>query len=120
MSGKDADACAMVAALALFALLLVGHALADTVLQPPWLAVRKYDPDPNVAAPAMLIHGAVHALPVALVTGVWELALCEMFVHPLIDRGKGAGFYGMKTDQALHTACKLAWLTLALCIKRGG
>lgn len=99
--------------------LLLGHAIADTFLQPPWLSVRKYDPNPDVAAPALLIHGAVHALPVAMVTGIWEFAVIEMFLHPLIDRAKYAGWYGLKTDQALHIACKVVWLALTLCIIRG-
>lgn len=109
----------MVTTIWMLTLLLAGHVIADTVLQPGWLSIRKYDPNPDHAAPAMLIHGAVHALPVAMVTGVWELAIIEMFLHPLIDRAKASGWYGLKTDQALHIACKIVWVALTLCITRG-
>jgi hypothetical protein len=105
--------------LLLFVLLLVGHAIADSVLQPEWLSQRKYDPDPDVASTALLIHGAVHALPVALVTGLPMLALVELFVHPLIDVGKSRGWYGMWSDQLLHVACKVAWVAVLWCVTGG-
>jgi hypothetical protein len=102
----------VVTALCLLALLLAGHAIADSILQPPWLSIRKRDPNPAVRATALAIHGAIHALPVALVTAQPVLALLELVLHPLIDDMKRRGWYGLKTDQALHVACKLAWIAL--------
>lgn len=94
----------------LLTLLLAGHAVADSYLQPSWLSQRKYDGDLAVRLRALLMHGAVHALPVSLATGVPLLALAELVIHPAIDLGKSRGWYGMWSDQVLHVACKVAWV----------
>jgi hypothetical protein len=102
----------MVIAAVLFGLLLLGHALADSILQPPWLSQRKRDVDLNVRLTALLIHGICHALPVALVTGSSTLAVVELFLHPTIDHYKNRGWYGLKVDQALHVLCKVGYIAI--------
>jgi putative copper export protein len=101
----------------LFALLLVGHAVADYWLQPGWLSVMKHRPEGRWHA--LAVHGACHALPVAIVTGLPALALAEWVLHPLIDYLKSRGWYGMKTDQALHVLCKLAWVGVLALLAAG-
>jgi hypothetical protein len=98
------------AAAFLFALLLIGHAVADSLLQPPWLSIRKRDTDRSIRLTALALHGTAHALPVALVTGRPELAIAELILHPLIDDLKARSYYGLAVDQILHVACKAAWI----------
>lgn len=109
----------MVAAVLMLALLLVGHAIADTVLQPAWLSRDKRHSDWQVRWSALGLHGSVHGFMVLLVTGQPLLCLAEMILHPLIDMLKALGFYGMKTDQVLHVACKVAWVVVALGLTGG-
>jgi hypothetical protein len=102
----------LAAAAVLLALLLIGHAVADSLLQPPWLSIRKRESDWTVRLQALALHGAAHALPVALITQQPLLAILELFAHPLIDDLKARGMYGLKTDQLLHVACKVLWIVL--------
>lgn len=98
----------------LLGLMLVGHAIADSWLQPFWLSRKKRDPNPVIQITALAVHGSVHALPVAMVTGSAMLAAAELFLHPLIDYLKSLGWYGLKTDQVLHVVCKAAWALIVL------
>lgn len=92
----------------ILALMLAGHAVADTWLQPPWLSGAKRDP--RWATAALALHGTCHGFFVGLATGSWQLALAEAVVHPCIDNLKARGWYGIRVDQALHVLCKLAWI----------
>lgn len=59
-------------------------------------------------------HAAIHGACVLLVTGSVLLGALETCAHFAIDFGKCEGWFGIKTDQALHFACKAAWLFLLL------
>jgi hypothetical protein len=105
----------VIAPLLILAGLLFGHAVGDYLLQPPWFALMKRNKEADVRWGALAMHGWIHALPVAIVTGSPVLAVVELVVHPLIDRGKGRGWYGLWIDQLLHVGCKLLWTFLIVC-----
>lgn len=92
--------------------LLVGHLIADTVLQPAWLSVAKRTPGLRLAALGW--HGSLHGFSVLMFTGMPLLALAEAVIHPLVDHGKALGWYGVRIDQAVHIACKVVWTGLWL------
>lgn len=97
----------------LFFLLMVVHALADYPLQGDFLARAKNHAAPIPGVPwwqAMGAHSLIHGGGVAIVTGSLYLGLAECVAHFLIDRAKCAGRIGYNMDQALHVACKLAWI----------
>lgn len=59
-------------------------------------------------------HALMHGGAVAFVTGSIALGASETFAHWLIDFGKCERWYSIHADQALHLACKAAWLAIAL------
>ncbi|MGL5735468.1 MAG: DUF3307 domain-containing protein [Beijerinckiaceae bacterium] len=91
--------------------LLIGHAIADTILQPAWLSVAKRKE--GVAVYGLALHGVIHAAFVFAVTGSLWLSLAEWVIHPAIDHAKARGWIGLKTDQGLHVLCKFLWSALA-------
>ena len=110
-------------ALTLLFWLLVGHAVADYPLQGDFLARAKNHRAPVVAANgqafpwwiALAAHALIQGGAVALVTGSVLLGVAETVVHFAIDyatsEGRTGGYVG---DQALHVACKVLWVALAL------
>lgn len=107
-------------------LMLCGHAVADFMLQHPWVAQNKnrhavstgYDPKlhgpretiwPYVLTAHALTHGAF----VCLATGSAALGLAETAAHWAIDFGKCERWYGIHVDQWLHIACKVLWFVIA-------
>lgn len=58
-------------------------------------------------------HAAMHGAWVAWATGSALLGALEVIAHWVIDFGKCERWFGIHVDQALHLACKLAWLLLA-------
>lgn len=110
---------------ALFFWLMVGHALADYILQSPQLHYDKNpnkpplnDGSPRPAAPllwiyAMTAHCLMNAGAVAAVTGRLEFGLAEFAVHFLIDVARCRGHVSRAVDQGLHIACKALWAVLA-------
>lgn len=95
----------------LFAALLAGHAIADTLLQPPALSAGKRSTRGSERWRSLGAHGAAHGFFVALLLSPL-LGLAEAVIHPAIDRAKGRGWIGMEADQLLHVACKILWLAL--------
>ena len=98
-------------------LLIAGHALCDYPLQGDFLskAKNRFAPIPGVPWwQALTAHAAIHAGMVALVTGLWMLAVAELVIHWLTDDAKCAGRIGYNTDQAIHIGCKLAWWAIAV------
>lgn len=101
--------------IALFCLLLVGHAIADYPLQGDFLAKAKNRANPIPGVPwfhGLLPHAAIHGGSVGIITGSVTLGLAEFVVHCIIDDAKCMGRISYNTDQALHVACKVAWVAL--------
>ncbi len=96
----------------LFAL-LVWHALADYPLQGDFLAKAKNRMTPLPGVPwwqALGAHSLIHAGGVAVLAGSLWLGAAEFAFHFLIDNAKCSGKIGFNTDQAMHVACKVAWV----------
>ena len=94
----------------------MGHFLGDFGLQSDRMAVEKC-PGRDVTLPWpwwLTAHAAIHGFLVAVLTGLPVLGLAEWAVHFLVDVFKCRGRYGLGVDQALHLACKLAWVGLAM------
>lgn len=102
----------------LFALMLVGHWIADAPLQPPLLSsAKRAGWVPNFPwQKALAIHAGLHAGMVAAITGLWWLGLFEWACHASIDAAKCRGRIGTVVDQGLHALCKLAWALLAVSV----
>ena len=105
--------------------LIVGHALCDYPLQGDSMAKGKnrHSPPFNVppgAKPGTVwpywlgAHALIHGGAVALVTGSVLLGICEVAAHFVIDMLKCENITTLHHDQALHVACKLAWVWLAM------
>jgi hypothetical protein len=97
--------------------LLIMHALCDYPLQGDFLARFKAPSGGQIGGetvwPIVLTsHALIHAGGVLVVTGSVALSVAEFVAHWLIDFGKGRGWFGFRTDQALHVACKIAWAAL--------
>jgi len=103
--------------LAMMAVLLItAHALADYPLQGDFLAKAKNRAAPIPGVPwwqALGAHAAIHGGFVALITGVWWLFFAEAAIHWLTDDAKCRGNLTFNQDQAVHIACKAAWLIVA-------
>lgn len=94
--------------------LLIVHLLLDYPLQGNFLSKAKNHRSPIAGVPwytALFSHAAIQGAGVGFVTGSALLAVAETVAHALIDFGKSDGRYGFNVDQALHIACKVAWVT---------
>lgn len=100
-------------------LLIVGHAVGDYPLQGDFLAKAKNRANPIPGVPwvhGLLPHAAIHGGLVGVITGSMTLGIAEFVVHCFIDDAKCTGKFGrdpamsFNIDQALHVACKLAWV----------
>jgi len=104
----------------IFFRLLIGHAAADFWAQSDTMAKgknrhRKTEPPPGAKYQPtwmywLLAHALIHGGAVWMATGSVGAAISETLAHAAIDFGKCENWYGIHTDQALHIACKLAWL----------
>jgi hypothetical protein len=104
-----------VTALELFLALIVGHAIADYPLQGDFLARAKNRTAPIPGFPwwqALTAHAVIHGGFVGVLTGIWWLGVAEAVVHFITDDAKCRGKIGLNTDQAVHVACKLAWVAV--------
>ena len=100
---------------ALFAALVVVHALADFPLQGSYLALKKVRSQADNFSEyivALSAHSVIHAGAVWLVTGSLVLGMIELVLHAIIDSAKGNGKFGLLTDQTLHLACKLGYVAV--------
>ncbi len=118
----------MTALTALFGM-LCSHAIADYMLQTPWVAQNKNRHaaggisgyDPKLHGPkqttwpyVLMAHALTHGAGVGLVTGSVFLGLAETLAHFWIDFLKCERLFGIHVDQALHIACKLLWLAFVV------
>ncbi|MCB1672367.1 MAG: DUF3307 domain-containing protein [Gammaproteobacteria bacterium] len=103
-------------------MLMVGHALADFVLQPEVMGYgknRNSDIHNNQSsrfphwAYWMTGHSLIHGGIVFLITGNILLGLIETVSHWCIDFMKCEGRLTLHQDQALHVALKVAYAALA-------
>jgi hypothetical protein len=102
--------------------LLVGHAVADFVLQNEVMAkgknrnVRGTAPPGQTYMPCwpywLTAHALVHGGAVALATGSTALGCAETVAHWVIDFYKCEGCYGVHADQGMHIGCKALWWVL--------
>lgn len=103
--------------LAMLAVLLIaGHAIADYPLQGDFLAKAKSRVSPIPGFPwwqALGAHAAIHGGFVAAITGLWWLFIPEAVIHFVTDDAKCRGKINLNQDQAIHLACKAAWVVVA-------
>lgn len=112
----------MVNALVVLVWLLFGHCIADFALQTDFM-VRAKNRHTEFGKPIWQvvlsahasIHGAFSGMVLHYVAGVsWPVAtgfgIAEFVGHWLIDFGKCDNLYSFNADQALHIACKVAWV----------
>lgn len=100
-----------------FAMLLGWHALADYPLQGDFLARAKNHTAPIPGVPwyqALGAHAVIHGVGVAYITGSLAMGVAETVAHFVIDHGKSAGIIGYDEDQALHVACKVAYVAILM------
>lgn len=111
----------MSALLIMFWWLLVGHAIADFLVQTDFIAKMKNrhnDVIPvspgrsGIWVHVLTAHALTHGAAVALITGSVALGVAETICHWLIDFGKSENLYGIHVDQALHVWCKVMWIAL--------
>ncbi|WP_447724607.1 DUF3307 domain-containing protein [Sphingomonas koreensis] len=99
--------------------LLTAHALCDYPLQGDFLSKAKNRTAPVPGVPwwqPLGAHSLIHGGAVALITGIWWLAVAEAAIHWLTDDAKCRGRIGFNADQAIHVACKFAWWGIALAL----
>jgi hypothetical protein len=99
--------------------LLAAHALADYPLQGDFLAKAKNRSAPIPGVPwwqALGAHSLIHGGFVAVITGVWWLAIPEIAIHWLTDDAKCRGRISYNVDQGIHLGCKLLWWLTALAV----
>jgi len=102
----------------LFFKLLIGHALADFVLQSDTMA-RAKDRHGDFAHTVSAnfppwyywlgAHALVHGGVVYLVTGSALLGAIEVVLHATIDYAKCERWIGFHQDQAAHLVCKVGY-----------
>lgn len=103
---------------------LVGHALADFVLQTEVMAKYKNwnNPSPTPVGQAQMpcwlywlsAHSLIHGGVVMLITGYPLLGIAEALLHGVIDYMKCDSVINLHVDQALHILCKVAWILILL------
>lgn len=103
----------------LFFQLLVGHALADFVLQSEAMGRGKNrHSDIHINKSSSFprwyywlgAHSLVHGGIVYLITNSLILGLIETLAHWVIDFSKCEGKIGLNTDQSLHIAFKVGYV----------
>jgi hypothetical protein len=112
----------MTYALTLFSLLVVAHFVCDYPLQGDFLSKAKNHRAPFPGVPwgqALAAHAVIHGGAVGILTGHWWLGVAEVIAHAAIDYLKCDGLLSFNVDQALHIACKVVWVALAIWVLHG-
>ncbi len=102
---------------------LVGHLIADWILQNDWMALNKI----RLRHPAAWTHAAIHAICMGLALG-WQGGLVLAMIHLLLDTrvpvdwwirvfkkcagAPQAATIAIGLDQAVHIVCIAAWVAL--------
>jgi hypothetical protein len=101
--------------------MIIGHAMADFVLQPDAMGFgknRNNDAQRTKGALFphwyywMTAHALVHAGAVYLLTANAIIGLIEFVLHWIIDFSKCEGWFNVHVDQALHIVCKISYCGL--------
>jgi len=101
--------------------MIIGHAVADFVLQPDAMGFGKNRNNNAQKTKGALFphwyywmtsHALVHAGAVYLLTANAAIGLIEFILHWIIDFCKCEGWFNVHIDQALHIACKLLYCGL--------
>ena len=101
--------------------MVIGHAIADFVLQPDAMGFgknRNNDAQKTKGALFphwyywMTSHALVHAGAVYLLTGNIYIGLVELVLHWIIDFCKCEGWFNVHIDQSLHLFCKVGYCAL--------
>lgn len=99
--------------LTLFMKLLIGHTLADFVLQSEFMsAAKNRHTTPYKDVPWWIImsyHCLIHAAMVSIVAGSWSIGVLEFIVHFMIDTWRCDKEYSFLVDQVLHILFKVLW-----------
>ena len=97
--------------------LLIGHALADFVLQPTSMAngkCRHFKSMEKNTGPNwpywLTAHALVHGGMAWLITGNILFGLAEVIIHWIIDYAKCENWTNIHTDQILHIVCKAVYI----------
>lgn len=107
--------------LTLFFNLLIGHAIADFVLQPAPMSRgknrrNKLQDEYGQGFPPwyywLSAHALTHAGFVIMITGSVLFAVIEALTHALIDIGKCERLYNFHMDQILHVTLKALYCVL--------
>ena len=99
--------------------LIGAHSLADYAAQGDFMSKAKNRSTPIPGVPwwqVLAAHASIHGAAVALITGLWWLALAEGAIHFLTDDAKCTGRISYTVDQAIHVACKLLWWMIAMAL----
>lgn len=100
--------------------LVVGHAVADFVVQSDTIALSKNRNLPNKTGVPwqfwLSAHALVHGGAVTLILVSPILGACEAVAHWAIDFGKCENWYDMATDQLFHLARKILWLLVSMSL----
>lgn len=99
--------------------LIGAHCFFDFAGQGDFMSKAKNSASPIPGVPwftVLLAHGIIHGAAVALITGIWWLALLEAWIHTLVDDAKCEGKITFNQDQAIHIGCKIAWWGLAVWV----
>ena len=98
--------------------LIIGHALADFVLQNEAMGSGKNRHSPIHQAHGkhfpswyywLGAHALIHGGVVYLITGSWILGLIETAIHAVVDFSKCEDWIGFHVDQGLHVLCKIVY-----------
>lgn len=103
----------------MFLALLFFHFLFDYPLQGDFISRAKNRTNPIPGVPwqqAMFAHGFMHGFAVWIVTGLWTLAILEMFVHVITDDLKCRNVLTFNQDQFIHILSKALWVYLAYAL----
>lgn len=97
--------------------LLGAHCFADYAGQGDFMSKAKNRTTAIPGVPWWQVLGAhamIHGALVALITGLWWLAIPEAIIHFVTDDAKCRGRISYNIDQAIHFACKFAWWAVAV------
>lgn len=99
--------------------LLTAHFFFDYAGQGDFMAKAKSAANPIAGVPwtqVLWAHAFIHGGAVALLTGIWWLVIPETLAHCATDHRKCLGHISYSADQAIHIACKFAWVAVFVLV----